>query len=145
MDIAASILIYGTDSILLQTRRWILEGQGYRVLIATQIWEFELVPREPPMELLILCHSLDEDKCSDAEKLALGRWPRIKSLALATAAVRSRIVLPGDSMMPLDGPQKFVLAVKNLVGEPAAALSSSPNISKGESHVAVSRYRALVQ
>jgi hypothetical protein len=117
-DIATAILVYGTDSTLLQTRQWMLESLGYRTLTATELWHFGLIPREPPVQLLVLCHSLTQKDCTEAENLAASRWASIKVLALATAEIKPGLRLLDDPAIALDGPLNFLSTVKNLIGVP---------------------------
>ena len=77
-----SILVYGRDARLLETRRWVLEQETSRVWTAVTLSQFDLLESDDPIDLLILCHSLSTEDCEPAIALATARWPGIKILAL---------------------------------------------------------------
>ena len=66
MPTQPSILIYGRDPNLLETRRWVLENAGYRVFIAHSLMEAEHISTTESINLLVLCHSLTVVDCQDA-------------------------------------------------------------------------------
>lgn len=117
---SASILIFGVDVTLLLTRRWLLEAQGYRCYSVTRLLEFDSFAAHIPMQLLILCHSLDEQECREAEHHARSRWPEIALLALANGALKSCRFQHGEMVLDIDGPSKFLASVRFLLsGAPA--------------------------
>jgi hypothetical protein len=114
-DYSPSLLIYGLDATLLQTRRWVLEASGYRALTATHWSQFVCIPEQPPISLLILCHSLDKESCCQALKLAGARWPGIQHLVLGRNLLKSA---PGNQQvtLSLEGPVTLISNVNTLVG-----------------------------
>jgi hypothetical protein len=79
-----SILLYGQDALLLQTRQWVLEVAGYQVRRTTEFSEITLLP--DPVDLLILCHSLLPEECGRACAFVSTRWPSIRCLVLPEGA-----------------------------------------------------------
>ena len=118
-DCPPSVLIYGLDPMLLKTRRWLLETSGYRALTVTHWSQFVCIPEQPPVSLLILCHSLDEESCSTALELAGARWPGVKHLLLGRNLLKPA---PGPLRMAalsLEGPLTLIANVNTLVGQQA--------------------------
>lgn len=119
---ATSILIYGLNSTLLQTRRWVLQASGYQAQTATELAQFAGIPEQPSVKLLILCHSLDQQSCSDAIELADARWPGIKHLVLGSNLLNPDPGLLESVMLGLDGPSTLIANVNTLVGQRLEAL-----------------------
>ncbi len=89
-DRAPSILIYGLDPTLLQTRGWVLERSGSLILRATQLVQFDRIPKQPPVRLLIIFNSLDRQSCLEAMALADARSPGCSSPLLGRMARQRR-------------------------------------------------------
>jgi hypothetical protein len=111
-----SILLYGRDEHLLATRQWVLQSRGYRVLTLVDLSAFAAIPQDPPIRLVLLCHSLSEDECEAAMLLAEARWPGIQSLTLGAEAGRAPSGLLGQLLHTMDGPAKLVAMVGQLMG-----------------------------
>ncbi|HEV2618640.1 MAG TPA: hypothetical protein VGU23_01730 [Acidobacteriaceae bacterium] len=120
-----SILLYGRDEQLLATRRWVLESRGYRVLTLLDLAGFAAIPQNPPIRLVLLCHSLSQDECEAAMVLAEARWPGIQSLTLDAEAGRSPSGLLGQLLHTMDGPAKLVETVAKLMGSSPRAQAVS--------------------
>jgi hypothetical protein len=56
------ILAYGSDPILLATRRLVLEKAGYRVFTTLEFSDAMLVLLNQQINVLLLCHSLHDDE-----------------------------------------------------------------------------------
>jgi len=78
-----SILLYGKDRSLLNTRELILLRAGYRVFTASDLLEIDSVVQGESVDLLILCHTLTLEQCGRALAFGHSRWPFMKSLLLA--------------------------------------------------------------
>jgi hypothetical protein len=50
-----SIVLFGRDAHLLETRKWVLQSLGYRVLTVGRVSELRNIPSTPPVALLVLC------------------------------------------------------------------------------------------
>jgi hypothetical protein len=118
-----TILVFGHDSTLLETRRWMLEAQGYQAITLTHARELKRIDGDSDVQLLILCQSLEPLSRAQAAALASDRWLGIKILDMETGSLMDHNgFLPGAVPVTLDGPSKFLSVVKSLVGEPLPAL-----------------------
>ena len=123
-ELKTSILLYGRDKLLLKTRGWVLEGGGYRTLTAFDRAEILEIPHQPPVTLLILCHSLASRDRVEAADQASRRWPQIKTLVLTKHFLEAPLNSAGVPNVNLDSPTALIETVRELVGDPAARVSS---------------------
>jgi DNA-binding response OmpR family regulator len=109
-----SILVFGADAMLLDTRRRVLESAGFGVTSSTTLQETERALREQTAALLLLCPTLSTEDCERAIALAHAVNRSIVTLALATTSspctVKSDVVV--DSM---SGPKKLVETVQTIL------------------------------
>jgi hypothetical protein len=111
-----TILMYGHDEHLLETRQWVLQSRGYRVLTMLDPSAFASIPLVPSIPLLLLCHSLSPQECNVATALASTRWPEIQSLVLDADGGRAPSGLLGQLLHTMDGPAKLISLVNRIVG-----------------------------
>lgn len=111
-----SILLYGRDAHLQETRKWVLQSRGYRVLTIQRLTELNRIPLTPPIALLVLCHTLTSKECAEAIARATSRWPEIKKLALVRDGSRKPSGDLGQVMHALDGPTRLAATVGEFVG-----------------------------
>lgn len=112
-----SVLIYGHDARLLESRKWVLQGCGYRALSVRSVGALNQVPLTPPIHLLVLCYTLSPKECESAIAHAKLRWPNVKELALVRHnAARDVASVLGDVHKALDAPDPMVSMVGQLVG-----------------------------
>lgn len=105
-----SILMYGRDICLLQTRALVLQHAGYRVA-AVQNWLG--APAHEAIDLLILCHSLTQQQRRKALEDASDQWPTAKQLCLTpTNGPIDTDCLTFDSF---GGPEKLIEVVGKLL------------------------------
>ena len=109
----------GHDEHLLATRQWVLQTRGYRVITAINGSILHSLPLTPPVQLLVLCHTLSPAECADAAALASIRWPEAKSLTLAAEPGRAPSGILGQLLHTMDGPGKLLTMVTELVGSSA--------------------------
>jgi hypothetical protein len=81
MFVPILILLFGRNAGLLETRKRVLEPEGYRVSMASDLSTAKHVLREKQIDLLILCHSLSMEERGRALALT-DRWPIMRSLVL---------------------------------------------------------------
>lgn len=79
MSTAPSILVYGHEATLLQTRAWVLGTAGYRVFCTK--YKLESNSSEP-IDLLVLCHTLSPEERRNALLTLASEWPEAKKLQL---------------------------------------------------------------
>jgi hypothetical protein len=111
-----SILIYGHDPHLLETRRWILERVGYWTWSASDTCEVARIIANHRVDLLIPCHSLSTEECERALSLVRTREPRSQSLILTSVrAGPCSADLNYKILDTRDGPAKFLAEVTRLI------------------------------
>jgi hypothetical protein len=116
-----SILIYGRDPVLLETRRMILELRGYSVSIASDLIVVQQTIHLQRIDLLLLCHSLSMEECGRAIALSASN-PSLKSLVLIAGDLGCRSQLPSQVFDSKDGHSRFILTVEALAESVSAGL-----------------------
>jgi hypothetical protein len=112
-----SVLIYGHDARLLESRKWVLQGCGYRALSVPTLAALNRVPLTPPINLLVLCYTVSTRECESAIAHAKLRWPNVKELALVRYnAVRESSPVLSAVQKALDAPDPLLSMVGQLVG-----------------------------
>jgi len=120
MKPAHTILLFGRQPDLLDTRRWVLESRGYGIAIANSLVEMASLPKDPPVRVVLLCHLLTPAERTAAAALAATRWPGSITRAL-TQATRVPTGILGRLMHTCDGPTDLVSMVRTLLHEEPAA------------------------
>ena len=114
MSAPTSILVYGRDPSLLDTRRWVLERAGYRVLTAQALAEAKHLAATEPVKVLLLCHSLSAQDSENALAAADTIRPEMRRL-LITANTHVCTARHEDHILSaFDGPQALIAAVQEL-------------------------------
>lgn len=111
-----SILLYERDTHLTQTMQWTLQSSGYRVLSASHLGQFDSIPLTPPIDLLVLGHTLTAKDCAAAIAHASSRWPHIKRLALVHDRSAASVAARGQRPTAMDAPAHLLSTVSELVG-----------------------------
>jgi hypothetical protein len=120
------VLIYGHDQILLRTRELILRGAGYEVCIAEELAEAREILSSRPIDLLILCHSVDEFERSKLLAFAHACQKNLSTLLLATCVGSYPLSADETVFGTLEGPRNFILTVCRLTHEaPPASIASN--------------------
>lgn len=100
-----SILLFGHNARLLETRKMVLEPERHRVYMAVELSTAKRVLREKHVDLLILCHSLSMEERGRALTLPY-RWPMMRSLVLTAGDGGCPDNLLTEVIDALDGPAK---------------------------------------
>ena len=111
-----SILLYERDAHQTQTMQWALQSSGYRVLSASHLGQFDSIPLTPPIDLLVLGHTLTSRECAAAIAHASVRWPRIKRLTLVHDNSSALAAARGRRLHLMDAPTRLLSTVSELVG-----------------------------
>jgi hypothetical protein len=111
-----SIVLFGHDARILDSRKWALHGLGYRVLSVMNLADLDRVPATPAIDLLVLCHTLSAKESAQAVAQASARWPAIKKLALVRDPAKRPSRIMGQVRQTLDGPARLLATVSELVG-----------------------------
>ena len=80
-----SILVYGQDSALLETRRLVLQHDGFDLSVALELKTVKEALAKRTFYLFILCHSLSSQNCEGALALTRSKHSGMKNLILSTA------------------------------------------------------------
>jgi DNA-binding response OmpR family regulator len=96
MSVPISILLFGRNTRLLETRKMVLESVGYRVYLASDLSTASYMLREAEIDLLILCHSLPMEERGRALAVTY-HWPMMRSLVLTAGEDGCRDNLLGRS------------------------------------------------
>lgn len=120
-----SVLIYGHDARLLESRKWMLQSCGYRALSVRNVGALNQVPLTPSIDLLVLCYTLSSTECESVIAHAKLRWPHVKELALVRYNASLDLApLLGDLHRALDAPNPMLSRVGQLVGHSASSSCS---------------------
>ena len=108
------ILVYGRDQRLLETRSWVLEQAGYRVVQAMTLAEAEALAEIDAVDVAVLCHSLSAEECQAALTSLRRLRPHIERLVLT---VNATAVSDGEQEAVLsayEGPRRLLEEVSRL-------------------------------
>jgi hypothetical protein len=108
------ILCFGHDEILLQTRRWMLERE-FHVDVAKDLENVSRLADERPIDLLILCHTLQEEECQQAISLVRTLAPKSRILAFAKLNGNPTCAGYDERIDCLDGPHSLISQVIELL------------------------------
>jgi len=109
-----SILIFGHDALLLETRSRLLEQTGYQVCRVANFDDLERILAAGQIDLLVLCHSLSMEECERSIALTFA-WPQMKSLILTAGPKGYADQITGAVLDAMDGPAKLLSTVGKLV------------------------------
>ena len=99
----AQILICGTDSTLLSTRRDVLRSAGFDVLTASRWEDIEPLVQAPTVDALVICHTLEPKQQQTAIAVLRRYCPNAKSIVLTNSSTRETDVRPMRWSAPLQG------------------------------------------
>jgi DNA-binding NtrC family response regulator len=109
-----SILVFGQDAQLLETRRWLLDAAGFQVRTTGDYPEVVRILDAASPRLLILCHTLSSEECGRV--LASANRPHgLKILALTAGKCGCHDLMQTESLEAMEGPAKFVSTVDKLI------------------------------
>ena len=111
---SVSILVYGSDKLLLDTRTMVLENAGFRVFSATESEDAETIIETQGIALIVLCHSLSPQRCEAALRFANALQPAVKTLVLTAGAGTCPEKVPTAVLSAFDGPGELVETVQRL-------------------------------
>ncbi|HEV2620119.1 MAG TPA: hypothetical protein VGU23_09315 [Acidobacteriaceae bacterium] len=115
-----SILVYGRDIHLIETRRWVLEHAGFAVSTTLELRDAEDRIDADHFDLFILCHTLSAEECTSILANVHSRHPEMKILILS----RSRPDCGSKDDFVLSAfatPQALISTVSGLISMPVAA------------------------
>jgi DNA-binding NtrC family response regulator len=113
----SSILIFGHDTMLLNTRLMILQNQGYHAVTVNSLAALEAVALQPAFQILMLSHFVDQLTAIEALNRATFRWPLIRSLSLVQSVLKPTTGRPGRFVRAPDEPKTLLASVGAFAGE----------------------------
>jgi len=126
---STTVLIYGADPILLETRSLLLSRQGFRVIVSKDLKHIEASIREFAPSIAVFCSSLTAEQQENGIALAHRLDPAIKNIVVETLTV-SAISEQADSLVNgLQGPKAFIDAVEELAIHPASYHASKQTLT----------------
>jgi DNA-binding NtrC family response regulator len=114
----ASVLIYGRDPSLLESRRQILRHGGYRVVAISQMTEFGQL-QATEFQVLVLCHTPSPEDQQEAIAVSHKANPALRTLIMTAYTPE---FLPGamtSFLSPFDGPKELIFQVRRAVDRSA--------------------------
>ena len=111
----ASILVYGRDAQLLETRRWVLEHAGMKVTTTTDLGEMESILVNEAIDLFILCHTLSPEEGDLCLMKAQALRPAMKKLVLTANTPLGSLGPREVRVSAFDGPKALVSGVEDLL------------------------------
>jgi hypothetical protein len=119
-----SILLYGRDTSMLQSRQRVLSALGYKVWLATALTEVRrIVSSLDRLDLLVLCHSFSREEDGRAIALTHSRWPLMRSCVLESDDASSPVGVIDEVREALEGPARLGLMLEKLVIEESSPCS----------------------
>jgi DNA-binding response OmpR family regulator len=113
---ATSILMYGHEPRLLETRQWVLEKAGFAVRGTTHLSEAMKLVEEHGPTLLIVCHTLSAADCDQVLTEVRVRRPDMKMLILTTHLPVSHQGHGVEVLSAFIGPRVLLAAVEKALG-----------------------------
>jgi DNA-binding NtrC family response regulator len=115
MPAPAAVLVFGRDHQLVHTRRLILQKAGFHVHTAASLADIQLLPPQPTIDVMLLCHSLSSQDCDDALLLTHERWPEIQTIALVAGSSDCGSNFTDTVMESHEGPAKLIDTVRQRI------------------------------
>jgi CspA family cold shock protein len=112
---APSVVLFGRDAQLLQTRGWLLASTGSRTMLVATLPDLAQVMLSQTCDLLILCHSLTPGDCAGALSLASRYAPNMRILGLESGDPVTRRAFPPHVMTSETSPARLVSIVHSLL------------------------------
>jgi len=122
-DEPASILVYGRNAELLETRRWVLERTGMKVTTTTDLDEMEDMLVNEVIDLFILCHTLSPEEGDICLMKVHALRPAMKKLVLTANTPLGSLGPLEARVSAFDGPKTLMSEVERLLGAHPAGTS----------------------
>jgi hypothetical protein len=110
------ILLYGHDSLLLETRCWVLEKAGFDVWTATELYEVKEIVLTRHIELFILCQSVSTEERQGWLFACDTVRPKMKTLVLGGDGYMYLTGGQDGFMSPFQDPEDLIAGVTAILG-----------------------------
>lgn len=125
------ILLCGTDSVLLRTRRDVLRSVGYEALTLSGTGDIESTIQSCSVDALVLCHTLTSEQ-HEAALAALRRHSaEVKSVIMEKSPTQEVRTVPDAFVSTSGGPQAFIQTLGRLLSEHFVGTDPTFRISGG--------------
>ena len=115
MALDSSILIYGHEPMLLDTRRWVLESAGYKVATVSELMLAREAMAGGGLALCILCHTLTPEERRVA-LAAASHQPRLKTLTFRpTRQAMTEEAISGETIDVFRGAAGLIATTRKLL------------------------------
>jgi hypothetical protein len=115
MNQPVSILFYGRNERLLETRSWILGNAGYTVSTVQELDQFKRTIQREPISLSILCHTLTAEQQREALAIVKALRPTIKTVLLITPHLPILEEDADELLSTSEGPGALVASVDRIL------------------------------
>lgn len=119
-----SILMYGKDAPLLDTRKMVLESTGHRVWPASNPAAFKRIVSDQLIDLVVLCHSLSSEECNHALAVVELEAPHVGSLLLTAGPTGCVGNGSSEVLDTMDGPRQLISTVNRIATLHISSLST---------------------
>ena len=116
----ATILMLGADTQLLEMRRRILEGHGFKMFVVERAAEAKKLMMQGPIDLFIFCYTLTDDECNEATEAAKTIQPETKILSLEAGQWTCAEETADAVVSMLDGPGNLLNVVEQMTEDCAS-------------------------
>jgi DNA-binding NtrC family response regulator len=106
-----SVLIYGYDRTLLETRSWVFERNGFEVGTASHIAQAEDALKARIIDLFLICHTIPSQERRRAVEAIHTIRPRVKVVVVTTASLPEPEG-PWKTVDALAGTEAMILAAR---------------------------------
>jgi len=130
MPSSALILIYGSDSRLVETRCWVLEKADFKVLTALNLTDVCLVLSAEEVDLLILCHTLSAKDRDTVLSFAHSARPEVKALVMDGITPDFRVGINDTVLSGFADPRLLISTVRKIT-RPKGSLPTDLNFPRG--------------
>jgi DNA-binding response OmpR family regulator len=113
---SASILIFGHDATLLETRRLVLKSAGFRVWTAPEATLAIQILLEESIDLFVVCRSLSVEECEAILRTAHTLRPNMKNLVLSMNSSCTPADRRDTFLTSFLDPRSLISLIQNEVG-----------------------------
>ena len=122
MPETSMVLCFSRDLCLLETRAAVLATK-YEVIPINTMEELRNVPVGTIIDLVLLCHTLNEGECHSALQLIHQRWPAARILGMRTLGKGCSIENTDTAVSATDGPASLLRSIDGVLRSSTKSLS----------------------
>jgi hypothetical protein len=116
----ASVLLFGQDARLVETRGWVLRKTGFQIHTALTLSDLDLIATQVTIDLFVLCDSLSSATRTQTVAFIRSRWPLAKRLIFEPSISTEMLDSRESIFCAFDGPRELITAInKMLANDPS--------------------------